>query len=153
MWMKSIGLKPNAARALLCCFAAVAICASGCKKKAKPAEDKSGTASIKLPSETAPVNPDTIVRIHWAGKKRVMGDPNSANLMSIWKLPESERVVAQTLDKLAIAPWHPWTTNTTPVTNYSAVVSNIPAAGLLRPLLDDLIQEEWHLEIRKPSNT
>ena len=147
--MKNVGLERTAARAVLLLFAAAAICTNGCKKKEKPAEEKAGTGGIKLPPVNAVQNPDSIARVHWIGKKRVTGDPNSANLMSIWRMPETEKVIAQTLDKLAIALWRPWTTNSQAITNYSAVISNLAPAALLRPLLDDLVQEEWHLGIRK----
>jgi hypothetical protein len=150
MWMKSDGLERQAWSAAMLCIIAAVVCASGCKKKEQPTEEKA-TGGIKLPSEAAALGPDAVARVHWAGKKRVAGDPNSSALMSIWKMPESERVLAQTLDKLAIAPWHPWTTNSAPITNYSELVSNLAPASSLRPLLDDLVQEESYLEIRKPA--
>lgn len=62
--------------------------------------------------------------------------------MGIWRLPESARLEAQTLDKLATAPWRVLLHNSD---------TNVPSA-LLRPLLDDLVEEECYLEMRQPTN-
>ncbi len=58
-------------------------------------------------------------------------------------MPESLRLESQTLDKLSSAPWRLLTTATP--------LSNAPTA-LLRPLLDDLVQEESYLEISATTN-
>lgn len=63
--------------------------------------------------------------------------------MAIWRMPESTKLETQTLEKLATAPWR-LLRNVTPL-------SNAPVA-LLRPLLDDLVQEESYLEIRDSTN-
>ncbi|MGC3958702.1 MAG: hypothetical protein QM813_12415 [Verrucomicrobiota bacterium] len=80
-----------------------------------------------------------ILSFHWLGKSRLATEGGAANFMALWKLPESIRLEAQTLDKLAAAPWRLWTTNTA-----------IPQAASLqlRPLLNDLLQEEVYLESR-----
>ena len=58
-------------------------------------------------------------------------------------MPESLRLENQTLDKLSTAPWRLLTT--------SVPLSNAPTA-LLRPLLDDLVQEETYIEVVAGTN-
>ena len=58
-------------------------------------------------------------------------------------MPESLRLESQTLDKLSTAPWRLLTTIST--------LSNAPSA-LLRPLLNDLIQEESYVEVSASTN-
>ena len=82
---------------------------------------------------------------------RVAADPNGAGFLKIWRLPESANLKAQTLDKLALAPWQsPTASLPLTLTNYEPLVRQNPAASQLRPLLDDLVQEESYLEIREP---
>jgi hypothetical protein len=64
--------------------------------------------------------------------------------MSIWAMPESQKLEAQTLDKLALAPWNLPRDGT----NTAAIVATNSNSLLLRPLLEDLVQEECYLEIR-----
>src|SRR5262245_55304820 len=129
--------------------AAIAL-GSGCKKS--ESTEKKDTAGTKAAAPPATALPDLVARVHWLGKKRLAADTNAASFLEVWNLPESAKLEAQTLDKLAVAPWHPWTTNQSSITNYAALVSNLPPAALLRPLLDDLVQEESYLEIRQPTN-
>ncbi|HLX94679.1 MAG TPA: hypothetical protein VKU37_02945 [Verrucomicrobiae bacterium] len=88
-----------------------------------------------------PASAQTVARIHWLGMKHLAGDTNAAHLMAIWNLPESGKLERQTLDKLSLAPWPLLHRN--PDTN---------AAALLRPLLDDLVENESCLEIDQTSN-
>ncbi|HEX5220535.1 MAG TPA: hypothetical protein VFZ59_13275 [Verrucomicrobiae bacterium] len=80
---------------------------------------------------------------HWLGKKRLGAEANATNFMAIWNKPESARLEVQTLDKLASAPWRLFKT--------PAALSNAPV-GLLRPLLDDLVQAESYLEVHGATN-
>ena len=82
---------------------------------------------------------DTIVRVHWLGKKKLSADTNSAGLLAIWKMPETVKFEAETLDKLSLAPWR-WLRGET----------NETATNLLRPLLQDLTEEESYVEVRRP---
>lgn len=100
---------------------------AGCGKPATPPPDATPTAQPSTP----------VLRFHWLGKKRLATEANATNFMAIWNLPESAKLEAQTLAKLATAPWRLWQTN--------VAVSKAPTA-LLRPLLDDLVQEEVYLE-------
>jgi hypothetical protein len=85
----------------------------------------------------------TVARMHWLGKKRLAAESNATNFMAIWNLPESAKLEAQTLDKLSTAPWRLFAS--------TASLSNAPTA-LLRPLLDDLVQEESYLEVQAATN-
>jgi hypothetical protein len=85
---------------------------------------------------------DTIVRVHWLGKRKIAADTNSAELMNVWKMPESVKLEAQTLDKLSQAPWRLLRGET-----------NQAATNLLRPLLQDLADEESYVEVHRPANS
>jgi hypothetical protein len=76
--------------------------------------------------------------------------------MAIWNMPESVALEAQTLDKLALGLFAtnrlPVGTYHAPTTNFQACIASNHVASLLRPLVNDLVQEELYLEIRKPTN-
>jgi hypothetical protein len=110
---------------------------AGCGKSDPLSSDSSRS------SQPSTLNSQPSLRLHWLGKKQLAADTNAAPLWNIWRLPESVRLEAQTLDKLAAAPWRFWQTN--------SAVSNAPTA-LLRPLLNDLLQEECYLEVRTGTN-
>jgi hypothetical protein len=112
---------------------AVASLLGGCSKPSDPAGGTSTPSEIQNPKSE-------ILKLHWLGKKQLAADTNASAVWDIWKLPESIRLETQTLDKLATAPWRLWAGAATPL-------SNAPTT-LLRPLLDDLVQEETYLEIQ-----
>ena len=111
----------------------------GCGKSPSPHPGSPSQQSTNPPSTTTAPS----FRLHWLGKKRLAAESNATNFVSIWNMPESVRLEGQTLDKLATAPWRLLTTATP--------LSNAPSA-LLRPLLDDLVQEESYLEISSTTN-
>jgi hypothetical protein len=119
---------------------------AGCKKSEPEQKPESPQAQAQPYTNSA--SGDVIARIHWLGKKRIATDPNAATFMSIWILPESQKLETQTLDKLALAPWDLLRSGT----NLSAVIATNASSALLRPLLDDLLQEESYLEIRQTTN-
>ncbi len=100
---------------------------AGCQKSESAAAGSAGSQGA-----------ETVARIHWLGKKQLAMETNAAYFMSIWNLAESRRLEAQTLDKLAVAPWRFW--------KGEAAVANAPRA-LLRPLLEDLVREESYFEV------
>ncbi|HEY2084316.1 MAG TPA: hypothetical protein VGI88_16165 [Verrucomicrobiae bacterium] len=102
---------------------------------------KSATAPPK-PAVSSPAPLETIARIHWLGKNRISADTNAATFMKIWDLPESVKLEAQTLDKLSVAPWR-----------FLHGETNHSTTNLLRPLLDDLANEESYVEIRRATNS
>src|SRR5258708_11283073 len=115
---------------------------SGCKKS-EPADSAPVSAS-KQPAQNDPA-----ASVHWIGLKQLVNETNAAGFLKIWRLPETERLKDQTLDKLALAPWRLSGSSRLPaVTNYAALVRENPSASLLRPLLEDLVQEQSHLEIQ-----
>jgi hypothetical protein len=109
-------------RCLILCLAI----STGCKK--------SEPASIAPPAET-------IARIHWSGKTTFAHNTNAVVLMNILNLPESAKLETQTLEKLSRAPW--------PLLH---LPSDPARSALLRPLLDDVLQQECCLEIRQATN-
>lgn len=129
----------------------------GCKKEPAPTNQPATAAT----NQTAPAKfqqssaSASIARIHWLGKKRLATETNAAYFMTIWNLPESGKLEAQTLDKLALwlANARPALSNAAEITNYSALVSSNAAASTLRPLVQDLLLEEWLLDISQPSNS
>ena len=124
MWIKRIGVA----------LAAIGITAwmAGCNGTHPKPGAKTGESGL-----------ETVARVHWMGKKNLASNPTATNLMSIWNLPESARLEAQTVGKLAVAPWlvsrGPGGTNGAPST-------------LLQPLVQDLVDLETYLEIRGASN-
>src|SRR5947209_13166764 len=108
---------------------------AGCKKSQPPPSPPAATSTNS--STTLAVPKDTLAQIHWVGKKQVAADTNSHDLMAVWNLPESTKLEAQTLEKLSTAPWRLF---------HLEVDTN--ASSQLRPLVNDLLQEESYLEIR-----
>jgi hypothetical protein len=136
----------------------ILVLGGACSKSAPSESGGSGGASPKSGAQKAAVpqpaaSTDVAARIHWIGKKQLAADTNSATVMGIWALPESVKLEAQLLDKLALAPWPAALTNLPyPVTNYPALVASHPNPARVRPLLDDLLHEESYLEVRTPTN-
>jgi hypothetical protein len=121
--------------ALIC-----ALCAGCGKSEPRPVAENSSFAS-----STTNSHPSTspILRLHWLGKKQIATDHEATNFIAIWNLPESLKLEAQTLDKLATSPWR--------LLGPEQSLSNAPVP-LLRPLLEDLIQEEVRFELHAISN-
>jgi hypothetical protein len=120
------------------------IAGSGCQKSGSG--DTSPGQETQLAQPRAPVL-ETVARLHWLGKKRLEGETNAAFFMSIWDLPESSKLEAQTLDKLALALADSLSGTTNP-----ASATNSTVVGLVRPLLEDLVREESYFEVRCASN-
>ena len=116
----------------------------GCKKSA-PGE---GTSNETQPLQGQKGPPrDLVASLHWLGIKRVGLDTNSAHFMPVWNLPETAKLKDQTLDKLAL-----WLAEGAKSgSNYASVSSN-QVNTPIRPLLEDLIEEESYLEISSPTN-
>jgi len=73
-----------------------------------------------------------VLHLHWAGLQQIETDTNAANLIALWRLPETKALIDQTLDKLSHWPGH-GATNT--------------ASARLRPLFDDVVASETQLYI------
>ena len=121
--------------AILALFAVFIFTAgTGCQKSESPAP---------VAAPPTPLSPDAVVRVHWLGRKRLDLEASAYYFSRVWSLPETARLRAQTFDRLATNSWRL-------LPGQAAV--QIPAA-LLRPLLDDLAQEECYLEVRAPTNS
>ena len=132
----------------------VAILGAGCEKS-EPV--RSAPAVTSTPAAPAAAAGETVARVHWLGKKRLATEATGTNFMGIWNLPTSVKLLAQTLDKLSVAPWRP-ATGDSAVKNTAAGNTNIAAtltnaaAAKFRPLLDDMVSEESFLEVRQLTN-
>lgn len=125
----------------------------GCSKSsspdASPAPQKPAVSSDPVPAGTSNV----IARLHWLGKKQLAAEKNAAHLMTIWNLPESIRLETQTLDKLSLGLFgfpngtEPPPGRTNPI-SLSAQIATNQLASKLRPLLDDILQQESYVEVR-----
>lgn len=78
---------------------------------------------------------ETSSRLHWLGRRQIGAEKNAARFMALWNLPESARLETQLLAKLAGA------------TNAAR-----RADARLRPLLDDIVREEFYAEVRHEPN-
>lgn len=149
MFMRNCGL------ALL---AALVMLGAGCKKSAPETKAPERT---KSPPVTAKAAPDSAARVHWLGMKRLLAETNAATFKTLWEMPQSTYLLAQTLNKLALAPWRASipelqgaaTNYPFLITNYPSLVKNHPLAFRLRPLLEELVQEECYFELRPQTNS
>ena len=135
MWIRSIGLGLLAAL--------IGGLGGGCKKSAP--------APLVLP----PPPVETVARVHWLGKQRLAANTNAASIMAIWTLPESKALEAQTLARLAVGLFasNQLSTAASPssATNLPSTLNPQPST-LLRPLLEDLLQQECYVEVRQATN-
>src|SRR5437667_150802 len=114
-------------------IAAALACDVSCRKK--EAGERAGQQA-----ET-----DVLVRCHFVGTASLSNNTNATKLKELWSLPETQRVAEQTLRKLAHAPR----------TLYGEQVTTSQddrGAALLRPLLDDLLRQEFFLQVRGPAD-
>jgi hypothetical protein len=98
---------------------------------------RENTVAVALP-------PDLIVQIHFVGGEQISADANSSAFTNLWCSPEAQALREQTLNKLSHAP-HEW---------FKGILPGGAGDGSaqLRPLLDDLLQSEWLLEVRDATN-
>ena len=106
----------------------------GCKKSESAAHAAPPTV----------LSQDTIASVHWVGKGQLDLKADACFFSRIWSLPETERLQAQTFDHFSTGVWR--------FLLGDAAAAKMPAA-VLRPLLDDLAQEEVYLEVRAPTNS
>ena len=91
--------------------------------------------------QAAPWEPGLVARIHFAGGDAVSADPNAIPLRNLWSTPEALVLRAQTVAKLArfLDAWAPSELAPGQVPNWQS-----------QPLLTDLCQSEWQLELQQP---
>jgi hypothetical protein len=93
--------------------------------------------TVRTPA-TAAQPGDAAIKVHWLGLPHISADTNAAQFLKIWQRPETVALANQTLDKLARWP--------------GGGVTNT-ASQSLRPLLDDLIADEFYVEVFTPTNS
>jgi hypothetical protein len=87
---------------------------------------------------------DLIARIHFAGTDQISADANHLAFTNLFSSPEALALESQTLDKLSHVPGAAFKSKLAPGVG--------DAAAQLRPLLDDLLESEWVLEMRDATN-
>lgn len=117
-------------------LALLVFCGSGCEKASSARRPAGSKESHVDPSYVEP-----IARLHWLGKNHISNDTNAAALMAIWNLPESKQLEAQTVEKLSTASWRLLLRQS----------GTNPASALLRPIIEDMVNEECYLEISQAS--
>ena len=95
-------------------------------------------SSLLLLASASPVTAAPAVRGHWLGLDQIRADTNSAHFLAVWQLPQTQTLLAQTLNKISRLPSHGATN---------------AASALLRPLLDDLVSAETYFELYAPTNS
>ena len=95
-----------------------------------------GSGLTGWPLSAAPAA-EPLARVHWLGLDRISTNADAARFVSVWRLPQTDALEADTLDKLSRWPGHGATN---------------AASGLLRPLLDDFISSEFYLELSAATN-
>lgn len=93
---------------------------------------------------TVQAQTNLIARIHFIGADQISSDSNYAAFTNLFCSPEAQALKEQTLDKLAREPYE----------FLRARISDRLAnqAERFRPLLDDLLSNEWLLEVRDATN-
>lgn len=129
----------NVGLALIFTATLLAACSRSDSRSSQPPAAGDEGKSTATQNAPAPL----VAKFHWLGKARLASEANATNFMAIWGSPASAKLEAQTLDKLATAPWR--------LLHAAAPLSNAPVA-LFRPLLNDLIQAESYLEVRAATN-
>lgn len=85
-----------------------------------------------------------IATLHFIGGEKIAADTNSTFLKTIWAMPETKALVEQTLNKLAHVPYE--------VAQRHGIRQKDDFIQKVRPLLDDLAQNEWLFEAQPNSN-
>ena len=84
---------------------------------------------------------EVLVRYHFVGTTSLTDNTNASRFRELWNLPETRRLVEQTLQKLAHAPRTLYGDSVTPAQDERG-------AALLRPMLDDLPRHESFVQVR-----
>lgn len=97
---------------------------------------------MERPARNAGATTGTLLRVHFAGTVAIRQGADATQLKKILGLPETAPFRDYTLEKLARAPRQFWS-------------KELPAgvndeSALIQPLLQDLVQNEWLLEVRGP---
>ncbi|MBI4323772.1 MAG: hypothetical protein HY674_00750, partial [Chloroflexi bacterium] len=93
----------------------------------------------------APPPPEVLARLHFAGAEQLNANTNLATLKGVWSLPATVELRGKALQKLSVFAGEL-------LTNRIGLANSSRAAVLIHPLLEDLLQAETHLEIRRSPN-
>jgi hypothetical protein len=96
--------------------------------------------ALPVSGEIPGAPPDLLARVHFAGASQLAANPEAATLRSVWTLPESRKLVQETLDKLARAPEALFRTRLDPIPG--------DRSELCRPFFEDFLSSESFAEIR-----
>lgn len=99
------------------------------------------TSALGAPSTQPAPAMETVARIHWIGNAAITTN-TAPGFMRVWNMPESRKLREQILDKLSAAPW-----------SFIRGQSNASSTNLLHPLLQDLLDNEFYLEIDQPAKS
>jgi hypothetical protein len=95
-----------------------------------------------LAVQAGPLEPGLVAQIHFAGGAAVAADPNSAALKYLWSSPDALALRNQTAGKLA---------RSLDLWLRRQVAPTLAGPVALQPLLEDLAQSEWLLDLRQPT--
>jgi len=99
-----------------------------------------GAAAANTTAATPPKPGELLLRWRFLGQAQLAGDTNAACFRNIWVLPTTQRLVQETLRKLARAPQQ--------LCKEALAAPGADPGALIRPLLDDLLQAESFGECR-----
>ncbi len=102
------------------------------------------SAVCRKSAAPAPPVPEVLARFYFAGAEQLNANTNLATLKGIWSLPPTVELRGKALQKLSAFAGELFTKR-------MRLTNSLGAAGLIHPLLEDLLQAETHLEIRGPS--
>jgi hypothetical protein len=109
---------------------------AGCGKT-RPRDETEVTPVVMPPS------PDSIVRLHWIGRRHIDLDADAYYVSRIWSLAESRQLQQQACDKLSA--------NAMRLIFGDSIVRVPPA--IFRPMFDDIALQECYFELRVPTNS
>ncbi|MDB6035110.1 MAG: hypothetical protein JWM16_5448, partial [Verrucomicrobiales bacterium] len=87
---------------------------------------------------------DPLLRYHFAGMKAALQGTNGTRFQKVWSLPDTAALRDEALTKLARAPFHILQTSLPP--------GSQDEGALLKPLLDDLLNNEHFAEVKVDSD-
>jgi hypothetical protein len=117
-------------------FFCILVFVEGCGKR--DLQNKRSASPTVLAS-----SPDSVIRVHWRGRKHLDLDADAYYVSRIWSLPESKQLQQQTCDKLA--------------TNFLRGALGDTAVPIppqvLRPMFDEIALQECYFEFRESTNS
>lgn len=90
-----------------------------------------------------PLSEDTVLRLHWVGKRDLSVNGTALYFIRLWNLPETQVLESKVLNQFAVAPWR--------LLRGEGAVSNAPV-DVFRWLLESIESQESYMEIRSPTN-